>query len=454
MSEQDPTSEQSLFLVATPIGNLGDITLRALEILRTVDVVASEDTRKTGLLLKHFDIKKPQIPFHEHNEQQAGERLIHLLEQGKSVALVTDAGTPGISDPGFTLVRRALAAGIGVTMAPGPSALIMALVLSGLPVHSFTFRGFPPRKAGPRQRFFAVDRDAPHTLIYYESPYRIAASLRDALSVLGDRRGALANDLTKRFELVQRGSLATLLAEVEGKDLRVNSASSSRVPPARQVLLVRWEPLVRRMTPGMRMPELELAHGTVRLPIFLPDATLGVVRAVDAADLEACAIEAVVMNTFHLMRRPGSSTVQALGGLHQMSGWPHPIVTDSGGFQAYSLIREQPKRGSLSDQGITYTPEGGDRTYHLTPEKTVQLQLKYGADIVICLDDCTHVDDDEATQVISVRRTIAWAKRCKAEFAHILAQRKRDECPPRLFAIVQGEALVRCAANAPRSCSP
>ncbi|MBI4551974.1 MAG: 16S rRNA (cytidine(1402)-2'-O)-methyltransferase [Candidatus Latescibacteria bacterium] len=199
-----------LYLVATPIGNLNDITLRALEVLRTVDVIASEDTRKTGLLLKHFEIKKPLISFHEHNEQQAGERLIALLQQGQSVALVTNAGTPGIADPGFTLVRRALATHVEVTMLPGPTALVMALVLSGLPVHSFTFRGFPPRKPGPRRRFLEIDQHSPHTLIFYESPYRLDAFLSDALAVFGDRQAALANDLTKRFETVLRGTLSDL----------------------------------------------------------------------------------------------------------------------------------------------------------------------------------------------------------------------------------------------------
>ncbi len=203
-----------LYLVATPIGNLEDITLRALNTLRAVDLIASEDTRKTGLLLKHFDIKKPQISFHEYNEQQAGARIIGLLRQGKSVALVTNAGTPGISDPGFTLVRRAIEAEIGVTMIPGPAALIMAVVLSGLPVHSFTFRGFPPRKPGPRRRFLEVDKEAPHTLIFYESPYRLAAFLEDALAVFGDRQAALANDLTKLFERIERGPLSSLLASV------------------------------------------------------------------------------------------------------------------------------------------------------------------------------------------------------------------------------------------------
>src|SRR5712692_9998585 len=161
-----------LNLVATPIGNLNDITLRALEILREVDIIASEDTRKTGMLLKHFDIQKPQISFHEHNEQRAGEQIEELLHQGKSVAVVTNAGTPGISDPGFTLVRRAIKAQLEVTMIPGPTAFVMALVLSGLPVHSFTFRGFPPRKPGARRRFMEIDKQSPHTLIFYESPYR------------------------------------------------------------------------------------------------------------------------------------------------------------------------------------------------------------------------------------------------------------------------------------------
>jgi 16S rRNA (cytidine1402-2'-O)-methyltransferase len=201
----------TLYLVATPIGNMGDITLRALDTLRAVDTVASEDTRKTGLLLKHFDIKKPQISFHEHNEERAGEKIMALLEQGQSVALVTNAGTPGISDPGFSLVRRALRAGVEVTMIPGPAALVMALVLSGLPTHAFTFRGFPPRKPGARRRFLEVDKDSPHTLIFYESKYRLAAFLKDALEVYGDRPAAVANDLTKMFEAVSRGSLAGLL---------------------------------------------------------------------------------------------------------------------------------------------------------------------------------------------------------------------------------------------------
>jgi 16S rRNA (cytidine1402-2'-O)-methyltransferase len=205
----------TLYLVATPIGNLGDITLRALETLRRVDLIASEDTRHTGLLLKHFEIAKPQMSFHEHNERQATPRIIQLLEEGKSVAVVTCAGTPGISDPGFVLVREAINVGIEVTAIPGPTAFVMALVLSGLPVHSFTFRGFPPHKSGPRRRFLEADRDSPYTLIYYESPFRVRKLLEDALAVFGDRRAAIVKELTKIHETVRRGTLSELLAGIE-----------------------------------------------------------------------------------------------------------------------------------------------------------------------------------------------------------------------------------------------
>lgn len=204
-----------LFLVATPIGNLSDITLRALDTLRHADYVASEDTRKTGLLLKHYDIKKPQISFHEHNKIRAAKKIVDLLQQGKSIALVTNAGTPGISDPGFTLVRSAIEAGLEVTMVPGATAFVMALVLSGLPTHSFTFRGFGPRTTAKRQKFLALDKKSPHTLIYYESPHRLRRFLQDALEVFGDRPAALAKELTKVFESVKRGRLSELLAQLE-----------------------------------------------------------------------------------------------------------------------------------------------------------------------------------------------------------------------------------------------
>jgi len=208
-----------LILVSTPIGNLGDITLRALETLRSADMVVSEDTRKTGIMLKHFEIRKPQLSFFEGNEGRHLPKVMAALEEGKQVALVSNAGTPGVSDPGFTLVRAALDAGIEVSAVPGPTALVMALVLSGLPVHSFTFRGFPPRKPGPRRRFMEVDNDSPHTLIYYESPHRLLAFLKDALEVFGDRPAAIANDLTKKFEAVTRGNLSDLIALLPSEKL-------------------------------------------------------------------------------------------------------------------------------------------------------------------------------------------------------------------------------------------
>jgi 16S rRNA (cytidine1402-2'-O)-methyltransferase len=203
-----------LYLVATPIGNLQDMTLRAVDVLRQVDYVASEDTRRTGLLLKHFQIHKPQISFHEHNERRAVDKIMALLKEGKSVALVADAGTPGISDPGFKLVRSAIEAGVDVRMIPGPTAFVPAAVLSGLPVHSFTFRGFAPRKSSQRRKFLELDKDSPHSLIYYESPYRLRSFLQDALEVFGDRRAAIAKELTKMFEQVSRGRLSELLANL------------------------------------------------------------------------------------------------------------------------------------------------------------------------------------------------------------------------------------------------
>lgn len=220
MSPSNTINPGSIYLVATPIGNLSDISLRALEILREVDIIASEDTRKTGLMLKRFDIKKKQISFHEHNENRAGEKIINMISEGKSVALVTNAGTPGISDPGFTLVRRAIEANIHVTMIPGSAAFVMAIVLSGLPSHSFTFRGFPPRKPGRRKRFLEVDKGSPHTLIYYESPHRLISFLQDALEIFGNRKAAVANELTKMYEKVLRGTLSELLEQLNDSDLK------------------------------------------------------------------------------------------------------------------------------------------------------------------------------------------------------------------------------------------
>jgi queuine tRNA-ribosyltransferase len=200
------------------------------------------------------------------------------------------------------------------------------------------------------------------------------------------------------------------------------------------------------------LESIDLVHGRLDFPVYLPDATFGVVRSLDANDLLDCGVRALVMNSFHLMQKPGTTTIQSLGGLHRMSGWNLPIFTDSGGFQAYSLIRQNPKFGQMTERGLTFHPEGAERKFQLTPEKSVQLQIAYGADVVICLDDCTHVDASFDEQRLSVERTIKWAKRCKAEFIRLLEQKKvQEEKRPRLFAVVQGggeRALrQRCAES-------
>ena len=184
---------------------------------------------------------------------------------------------------------------------------------------------------------------------------------------------------------------------------------------------------------------LVLRGRSVDLPIFMPDATFGFVRGVTSQDLRLIGIQGLVMNTFHLMQKPGSSTVQALGGLHQMADWDGPIFTDSGGFQAYSLIHQNKKFGSLTDNGIIFRPEGSDRKLQLTPEKCIQLQFGFGSDVLICLDDCTHIDASRADQELSVSRTISWAKRCKNEFNKQLLTRKLEQVEiPMLFAVIQG----------------
>lgn len=199
------------------------------------------------------------------------------------------------------------------------------------------------------------------------------------------------------------------------------------------------EPLATSHDEHNQYGTLHLPHGCIDLPIFMPDATSGVVRAVDATDLAACGIQSLVMNTFHLMQRPGSSTIQALGGLHRMSAWQGPIVTDSGGFQAYSLIQQNTKFGTLDNDGITFKPEGLDRKFHLTPEKAIQLQMGYDADIIMCLDYCTHVDASYEIQKASTAHTIKWARRCKQEFLRLLEQKRLPaEKRPLLFGVIQG----------------
>ena len=204
--------EPALYLVATPIGNLGDITLRALEVLAGADMLACEDTRVTRILLERYGIRRRTTAYHEHNAAEAGPRLIAELEDGNSVALVSDAGTPLISDPGFRLVDAALAAGIKVVPLPGASSVLTALTASGLPSDAFFFAGFLPVKDGQRKTRLTELAPVPGTLIFLESPRRLAASLKAMSDVLGSRAAAVCRELTKAFEEVRRGDLAELAA--------------------------------------------------------------------------------------------------------------------------------------------------------------------------------------------------------------------------------------------------
>jgi 16S rRNA (cytidine1402-2'-O)-methyltransferase len=199
-----------LHLVATPIGNLGDITLRGLWVLRGVDRILCEDTRVTARLLAHFGIDKPLFPYHDHNADRVRPGVLEALRRGERLALVSDAGTPLVSDPGYKLVRAALAEGFSVTAAPGPSAALTALTLSGLPPDRFLFAGFPPPRSSARRRLFSEWRGIDATLILFEGPSRLAASLADLAAVLGERDAAVCRELTKRHEEVRRGTLSML----------------------------------------------------------------------------------------------------------------------------------------------------------------------------------------------------------------------------------------------------
>src|SRR5712671_3794058 len=206
-----PLLPATLYLVATPIGNLEDITLRALRTLKECDLVAAEDTRHTGNLLKHFGISRPLLSYFQFNEAKRSEEIISRLKHGEKVALVTDAGSPGISDPGERVVRAAIIAGLRVEPVPGPSALVAALTASGLPADEFHFIGFLPHKSGQRRNRLEVLREVPGTIVLYESPYRIEKLLTELSEVFPDRQVVLARELTKKFEEFLRGTPAALL---------------------------------------------------------------------------------------------------------------------------------------------------------------------------------------------------------------------------------------------------
>jgi 16S rRNA (cytidine1402-2'-O)-methyltransferase len=210
----------TLYLVATPIGNLEDITLRALRVLRECDVVAAEDTRHTGRLLKHFGVAKPLLSYFQFNEAKRSEEIIERLRRGERVALVTDAGSPGISDPGERVVKAAIAAGLRVEPVPGPSALVAALTASGLPADEFHFVGFLPHKTGQRRKKLEALASVPGTVVLYESPYRVVKLLQELQEIVPGRSIVLARELTKRFEEYLRGKPAELLALVHGRALK------------------------------------------------------------------------------------------------------------------------------------------------------------------------------------------------------------------------------------------
>lgn len=210
----------TLYIVSTPIGNLEDITLRAIKVLKAVQIIASEDTRHTQKLLHHYDIHTPQTSYHDHNKEEKSEILISKLKDGVDVALVSDAGTPGISDPGYYLICRAIENSINVTPVPGPTASIAALSISGLPTDSFLFEGFlPPKKIARQKRLKELSTER-RTIILFEAPHRLLAALKDMMEIIGDRRIVLTRELTKIYEEIIRGRVSEVTDRIEGKRIK------------------------------------------------------------------------------------------------------------------------------------------------------------------------------------------------------------------------------------------
>jgi 16S rRNA (cytidine1402-2'-O)-methyltransferase len=204
-----------LYVVATPIGNLGDITLRAVEALKSADVIAAEDTRHSGLLLKHLEIKKPFVSYHEHNEAARTMELVERLGRGENVALITDAGTPGLSDPGLRLVRECIKRELPFTIIPGASSILTALLGSGFSTDRFSFRGFLPVKSGQRERELRAATERDETTIFFESPYRLTKTLAACIDIIPERQLCVARELTKKFEEFRRGAASELLAHYQ-----------------------------------------------------------------------------------------------------------------------------------------------------------------------------------------------------------------------------------------------
>ncbi len=283
LSENNPGSlPPGLYLVATPIGNLGDITLRALDVLRAADQILAEDTRRTRKLLTRYDINTPLKSLNDHNERTEANRLADQMVAGKQFALVSDAGTPLISDPGYCLVRAALDAGVEVVPIPGPSSLLAALTGSGLPVDRFTFCGFLPRKAGARRRLLNDLANEPGTLVFLESPRRLATSLAEAAEILGERPIAIARELTKMHEEFIRGTLPEVAAQfahtevrgevtvcIAGANFVTTDAPSTRESLDRKDLALRYTQLLKEGTPRTEaLKALARHNGVSRREIY------------------------------------------------------------------------------------------------------------------------------------------------------------------------------------------
>ena len=204
-----------LYVVGTPIGNLDDITLRALEVLKSVDLIAAEDTRHSGNLLKHFEIRKPLLSYHEHNEAMRSQELAERLAAGENVALITDAGMPGLSDPGARLIRKCIDQNLPFTIIPGPSSILVALLGSGFSLERFCFRGFLPVKSGQRERELRSAMEREETSVFFESPYRIVKTLAACAKIMPEQQICVARELTKKFEEFRRGNAVKLLAHYE-----------------------------------------------------------------------------------------------------------------------------------------------------------------------------------------------------------------------------------------------
>jgi 16S rRNA (cytidine1402-2'-O)-methyltransferase len=252
-----------LYLVATPIGNLADISLRALAVLSRVDLIAAEDTRHSKKLLSHFGIQAKLTPYHEHNAERERPRLVARIATGQSVALISDAGTPLVSDPGYKLVRETLNEGHPVTSIPGPSSVLAALTSAGLPTDTFLFAGFLPPKPGPRRARLEQLKDAPATLVLFETAPRLAGSLADMAEVLGPREAALAKELTKLHETVTRGALHELAAELVGSETPKGEFVVLIAPPADGAAEVSDEAIIQQLERALRSESLRDAARSV-----------------------------------------------------------------------------------------------------------------------------------------------------------------------------------------------